>query len=206
MFCMPSSIPSYIATFLLRVLHQCSLYSFCTSLDNEVDLESLTSYEDERKTQLQEGLLTAFSDFKEASETTPVPCGIEMSDLICVIEELLYKLTICRVPKDINELVALCDRLCDMVKSYPDRPVPFPVVLELTDKGPGAGVHNVEVQELFVLVCKVLQSDHRICLHRAPHDSAQNEAERTNVAIGEALATGKPVEPPCNRSSSRSYS
>ena len=27
-FCMPSSLPSYIATFLLRVLHQCSLYSF----------------------------------------------------------------------------------------------------------------------------------------------------------------------------------
>ena len=159
-------------------------------------MESLTSYEDERKTHLQEGLLTAFSDFKEASETTPFPCGIEMSDLLYVIEELLYKLTICRVPKYITELVALCDRLCGMVKSYPDRPVPFPVVLELTDKGPGAGVHNVEVQELFVLVCKVLESDHRIRLHRAPHDSAQNEAERTNAAIGEALATGKPVEPP----------
>lgn len=27
-FCMPSSLPSYIATFLIRVLHQCSLYSF----------------------------------------------------------------------------------------------------------------------------------------------------------------------------------
>ena len=70
-FCMPSSLPSYIATFLLRVLHQCSLYSFCTSLDDEVDLESLRSYEDERKTHLEEGLLTAFSDFKEASGTTP---------------------------------------------------------------------------------------------------------------------------------------
>ena len=43
-----------------------------------------------------------------------------------------------------------------MVKSYPDCPVPFPVVLDLTHKGPGAGVHNVEVQELFVLVYKVL--------------------------------------------------
>ena len=53
-----------------------------------------------------------------------------------------------------------------------------------------------QVQDLFVLVCKVLESDHRIRLPRAPHDSAQNEAERTNAAIGEALATGKPVEPP----------
>lgn len=30
------------------------------------------------------------------------------------------------------------------------------------------------------------------------HDSAQNEAERTNAAIGEALATGRPAEPPAD--------
>lgn len=66
----------------------------------------------------------------------------------------------------------------------------------MTDKGPGAGVHNIEVQDFFVLVCKLFESDHRIWLHRAPHDWAQNEAERTNVAIGEALTTGRPVEPP----------
>ena len=30
----------------------------------------------------------------------------------------------------------------------------------------------------------------------APHNSAQNEAEQTNAAIGKALTTGKPVEPP----------
>ena len=35
-------------------------------------------------------------------------------------------------------------------------------------------------------------------LHRAPHDSAQNEAERTNAAIGEVLTTGRPVEPPAD--------
>ena len=68
--------------------------------------------------------------------------------------------------------------------------------MELTDKGPGAGVHNAEVHDLFVLVCLLLESDHRIRLHRAPHDSAQNEAERTDAAIGDALASGKPVEPP----------
>jgi len=35
-------------------------------------------------------------------------------------------------------------------------------------------------------------------LHRALHDSAQNEAERTNAAIGEALTTGRPVELPAD--------
>ena len=49
-----------------------------------------------------------------------------------------------------------------------------------------------------MLVCKLLESDHRMRIHRAPHDSAQNEAERTNAAIGEALATGRPVEPPAD--------
>ena len=71
-------------------------------------------------------------------------------------------------------------------------------LLGFTDKGPGAGVHNIEVQDFFVLVCKLLESDHRIRLHRAPHDSAQNEAERTNAAIGEALTTSRPVEPPAD--------
>ena len=33
-------------------------------------------------------------------------------------------------------------------------------------------------------------------MHRAPHDLAQTEAERTNTAIGEALTTGITVEPP----------
>jgi len=103
-----------------------------------------------------------------------------------------------RIPDDSGELKALWDTLCDQVKRYPNRPVPYPNILEFTDKGPGAGVHNIEVQDFFVLVCKLLESDHRIRLHRAPHDSAQNEAERTNAAIGEALTTGRPVEPPAD--------
>ena len=44
------------------------------------------------------------------------------------------------------------------------------------------------------LICDV--ADHRIRLHRAPHYSAQNEAERTDAATGEALVSGKPVELP----------
>jgi len=46
---------------------------------------------------------------------------------------------------------------------------------------------------IFIIVCLLLEFGLRIRLHRAPHDSAQNEAERTNTAIGEALTTGKPV-------------
>jgi hypothetical protein len=31
-------------------------------------------------------------------------------------------------------------------------------------------------------------------VHRAPHDSGQNEAERSNAAIGEALVTGQTIK------------
>ena len=59
------------------------------------------------------------------------------------------------------------------MRRFPERPVPYPNVLELTDKGPRAGVHNIEVQALFLLVCQLLESDHRIRLHRVPHDCAE---------------------------------
>ena len=199
-FCLPSSLPSDVATFLLKVQHHCFLYSFCTSLDDEdIDLQSLTLYEEKRKDHLSNGLRDALLHFKNTGmNITELSNEVEMNALLLGVEDLLLKLTTCSIPEDSNELMALCDNICEKVKTYPNRPVPYPNMLELTDKGPGAGVHNHEVQDLFVLVCKLLESDHRMRIHRAPHDSAQNEAERTNAAIGEALATGRPVEPPAD--------
>ena len=51
------------------------------------------------------------------------------------------------------------------------------------------------MNDLFVLLCLLLDSDRGIRPHKVPHDSAQNEAERTNAAFGETLTSGKPVEP-----------
>jgi len=49
-YCLPSSLPTDIATFLLRVQQHCYLYSFCTSLDDdEVDLQSFACYEEEKR-------------------------------------------------------------------------------------------------------------------------------------------------------------
>ena len=64
-FCFPSSLPSDLATFLLKVQHHCFLYSFCTSLDDEdIDLQSLTLYEEKRKDHLSNGLRDALLHFK----------------------------------------------------------------------------------------------------------------------------------------------
>lgn len=101
-----------------------------------------------------------------------------MDALVRGLEDLLRKLTTRRIPENSGELKVPCDSLCDQVKRYLNRPVPYPNILELTDKGPGAGVHNIKAQDLFILVCKLLELYHCIRLHRAPHDSVQNEAER----------------------------
>ena len=196
--CLPSSLPTDIATLLLRVQHPCYLYSFCTSLDDEVDLQSFACYEEERKIHLHDGLHDAILSLRESCENIQVSNEVKTDALARGLEDLLHKLATRGIPDDSGEFKALCDTICDQVKRYPNRPVPYPNILEFTDKGPGAGVHNVEVQDFFVLVCKLLESDHRIRLHRASHGSAQNEAERTNAAIGEALTTGRPVEPPAD--------
>ena len=120
----------------------------------------------------------------------------EMMSILRSLEHLLEMLRSCNIPQDVVNISKHCQSLFDEIKKFLDRPRPYPNILELTDNGPGAGIHNAEVHDLFVLVCLLLESDHRIRLHRAPHDSAQNEAERSNVAIGEALTSDKPVEPP----------
>ena len=102
-------------------------------------------------------------------ENIQVSNEVETDALVHGKEDILHKLTTRGIPEDSGEIKVLCDSLCDQVKRYPNRPVPYPNILELTDKGPGAGVHNIEVQDFFVLVCKLLELDHRIRLHRAMH-------------------------------------
>jgi hypothetical protein len=61
---------------------------------------------------------------------------------------------------------------------------------EYTDAGPGVGVSNIEAKIRFAEMCRLERPDRQIRLHRAPGDSAQNEAERTNACIGDAMVDG----------------
>ena len=58
------------------------------------------------------------------------------------------------------------------------------VITELTDAGPGVGVSNYEVRFRLAELARIHCSDRRNQIHRARGDSAQNEVERTNSAIG----------------------
>lgn len=77
-YCLPSSLPTDIATFLLRVRHHCYFYSFCTSLDdNDVDLQSVTCYEEERKIHLHDGLHDAILNLRENYENIQASNEVE---------------------------------------------------------------------------------------------------------------------------------
>lgn len=63
-------------------------------------------------------------------------------------------------------------------------------ILKLTDAGPGVGCSNVEVRYRDAEMARILNSDRVNRVHRARDDSGQNEAERSNACIGEALVDG----------------
>lgn len=64
----------------------------------------------------------------------------------------------------------------------------------MTDAGPGVGVSNFEVKFKDAELCRVFNSDHRIRVHRSRRDSGQNEAERTNSNIEDAVVDGAAIE------------
>ena len=59
-------------------------------------------------------------------------------------------------------------------------------ILQATDAGPGVGVTNIEVKYRDIEMSRI-----NSWTHRASHDSGQNEVERSNAAIGEALVDGR---------------
>ena len=63
-------------------------------------------------------------------------------------------------------------------------------ILKNTDAGPGVGSSNVEVRYRDAEMARILNSDRVNRIHRARDDSGQNEAERSNACIGEALVDG----------------
>ena len=67
-------------------------------------------------------------------------------------------------------------------------------VLKATDAGPGVGVSNLEVRFRDIEIARIHSSDRVNRIHRAPGDSGQNEAERSNAAIGDALVDGSALK------------
>ena len=70
----------------------------------------------------------------------------------------------------------------------------YDYILQAIDAGPGVGVSNVEVKYRDIEMSRINGWTHMNEIHRVPRDSGQNEAERSNAAIGEALVDGRALK------------
>lgn len=83
-----------------------------------------------------------------------------------------------------------CHELLNLFSSF-GLPIVKPRVIELTDAGPGVGCNNNEVQFRIAERILIHNLDKLVRVYRARGDSGQNEEERTNASIGDALVTGE---------------
>ena len=65
---------------------------------------------------------------------------------------------------------------------------------DFTDAGPGLACNNFEVQFRDGELAIIHNSDYRIRLHSSRGNSSDNEAERTNNAIGDSIEDGATLE------------
>lgn len=65
---------------------------------------------------------------------------------------------------------------------------------DLTDAGPGVGVSNYEVRFRDAEFACIHRSDYRVRVHPSRGDSEQNEAKRTNSAIGDSVVDGSTID------------
>lgn len=93
----------------------------------------------------------------------------------------------------IRDVAACCHEILEILEDL-KLPIVRPRWCDLTDAGPGVGVSNFEVKFRDAELCRIFNSDHHIRVHRSRGDSGQNEAERTNSAIGDAVVDGATIE------------
>eukprot|EP00112_Aurelia_sp_Birch-Aquarium-sp1_P004821 Seg1546.11 transcript_id=Seg1546.11/GoldUCD/mRNA.D3Y31 product="hypothetical protein" protein_id=Seg1546.11/GoldUCD/D3Y31 len=63
-------------------------------------------------------------------------------------------------------------------------------IIDLTDAGPGVGITNREVRFRTIQEVRIAQYDYYIRHHLAPGDSSQNEVERIQSYVGDAICDG----------------
>ena len=148
------------------------------------------------KHQLSEAI-SLFNEEKEALVQHEVSCGTELMGIINNIQEVIDEINITNSTLSANTLwvhqknvVNLCDDGIAFIKGL-DLPPLCNYILQATDAGPGVGVTNIEVKYRDLEMSRINGWTHMNRIHRAPHDSGQNEAEHSNAAIGEALVDGR---------------
>ena len=89
----------------------------------------------------------------------------------------------------LNPVLDQCDEVLRRIACLRLPPV-YPRLLKLTDAGPGIGVSSAESRIRILEKGRMRGNEKVLRIHRAKEDSGQNEAERLNACIGDALCDG----------------
>ena len=87
-----------------------------------------------------------------------------------------------------DQLCAQIKLILKMIKNH--LPVFRPRVIELTDGGPRVSVGNHDIQFRLAERARIINADYLIRLHLASGDSSQNEVERCQSYLGDAICDG----------------
>ena len=156
-------------------------------------------YELDRLNHLQHNLSKASEQLtKIQSEPDLLVLSNRLVPLISQIQETIKRCVglLNDVEASKHDIIVSCEGLAlhcsDAIERIKDIGLPMikPRWSELTDGGPGVSVTNFDVQIRAMEMCRMWNLDYYIRLHRSRGDSGQNEAERTNSAIGDALVDG----------------
>ena len=147
-------------------------------------------------TQLSEAVNSFNEEKANITLAADIACATELLGLINSIQELLTDMNVNTIANAhcLWEHLEKVTDLCSVITSFIDNlhlPQLRNNILQATDAGPGVGVSNVEVKYRDIEISRINNWTHMNRIHRAPHDSGQNEAERSNAAIGESLVNGK---------------
>ena len=95
--------------------------------------------------------------------------------------------------KQYSTYIATCNGLLEKLAELKLPPVK-PTWADFTDAGPGVGCSNFEVRFRDAELALIHNSDHRILAYPSRENSADNEAERTNGAIGDSIVDGSTIQ------------
>ena len=185
-------------------IHNCLFYFKDTTMKEDVMAITPNScckfqeYEKSRVVWLEKQLSSALCRW-EVQELEAV-FGNELKDLLTVVLDSLSKefQVISTATKEqlwqmYEDLLTKIEQTQKRIKEL-NLPHVKTDVLKLTDAGPGMRCINIEVRCRDAEMAKILNSDRVNRVHRARDDSGQNEAERSNACIGEALVDGGPLK------------
>ena len=171
----------------------------CTTISNC----KFRAYELSRLNWLKQQLLAALQKWDENKAVIPeeeVVLGNEVKDTVTDVVEILEQIKgdIYSATKEQLwecfvillekiEATQMCIKKLNLPQVKSD-------LLEATDAGPGVGCTNVVVKYRDAELARILNLDRLNRVHRVRNDSGQNEAERSNASIGEALVDGSTLK------------